>query len=204
MKIALAALVLGLGLMLGAGCMTNTGNCIYAAHGGNVDNHKAGDDHPINSDSGCKVITTINYIVIGRTTGFATIKDATDQEVGSAMLAEGSDGVVVAAETHGLAPGKYAMHVSAVGRCDPLDFLSAGPYLNETVNKQGRQFGLGNFVVSANGGGSTSATIKGATLDDRRNGLLSPNGTAIVIEEKIGKDAKAAHRIACGVIKHSA
>ncbi len=209
MKITLAALTLGFSLTLNTGCMTVTGNCISAAHGGNVDNnHQSidGNSSPVTTDSGCRVSTNINYISIGRPTASATLENARGEAVGSAWLGEDKDGVVVAAKVHGLAPGKYAIGVHAVGKCDPPDFLSAGPYLNRTGNGKSRLGNLPNFEVSANGMGDAWIAMKGATLDDRRNGLLGPDGAAIVIHRKvdgIAKDANASRRIACGVVKRN-
>lgn len=205
MKVTLTALSLGLGMMLQTGCMTVTGNCINATYGGNVDNNTGGNSSA--SDTGCRVTTNIYYIVIGRPTAFATLKNSMGEVVGSAALAESKDSVVIATEVHGLARGKYAMHVHSAGKCDAPDFLSAGPYINPTKNSKDRRASdLPNFRVNANGRGDVSFTLDGATLDDGPNGILGPNGTAIIIQEKPDKTDKTANtsrRIACGVVKRT-
>jgi Cu-Zn family superoxide dismutase len=173
--------------------MITAGNCITAANGGSVDNHKSGDDHPMGSDSGCKVITSIYNINVRTQTARAALKNAVGESVGTALLAVADEGVAIATEIHGLSPGKYAIHVHAAGKCDSPDFLSAGPYFNQT-----RQ--LPDFEVSVDGKGDAGATMKGATLDGGPNGLLGADGTAIVIEE-VAKAGNAPRRVACGVVK---
>lgn len=210
MKGLLALFILGASAIFAGGCLTITGNCVGAAYSGNFESNEGNvgignGGGVISLDKSCKVTSTFNVLVIMYPVGRAKLTNAKGEEVGTALLAQSVDGVAVVVNMHGLAARKYAIHVHAVGKCDPPDFQSAGPHLNPTDKKEGLHVGdLPDFEVDANGKGDVVATMKGATLDDGPNGLFSPQGTTIVIQDKAKEDttaaASAGARVACGVV----
>ncbi|MGB8120728.1 MAG: superoxide dismutase family protein, partial [Pseudolabrys sp.] len=58
-------------------------------------------------------------------TASAPMKGSDDKEVGSVKLTQTSQGVLINVAVKGLAPGEHAIHVHAVGKCEP-PFTSAG------------------------------------------------------------------------------
>src|SRR5215467_10847669 len=53
------------------------------------------------------------------------------KELGTAELNQTGRGVLIALDLHGIPPGEHAVHVHAVGACDPRNrFASAGPHLS--------------------------------------------------------------------------
>jgi len=144
----------------------------------------------------------------------AVLHDAGGQKVGSAVLSQEGDGVVVHLQVHGLPPGRHAFHVHAVGKCDAPDFASAGPHFNPTgkkhglKNPEGHHLGdLPNLEVGADGKGEARAIVKGASLAAGAGSLFGPQGTALVVHEKADDEltdpaGNAGPRIACGVVAH--
>jgi Cu-Zn family superoxide dismutase len=59
------------------------------------------------------------------------IKDLSGQLVGTATFRQQPEGVLVNIQVQGLQPGKHAMHIHAVGKCEPPTFKSAGPHLGD-------------------------------------------------------------------------
>src|SRR5262245_30856938 len=69
-------------------------------------------------------------------TAQAELKDAAGKAVGTAMLRETPNGVVITAKFTALPAGSHALHVHAVGKCEP-PFDSAGPHFNPQGKKHG-------------------------------------------------------------------
>jgi len=61
---------------------------------------------------------------------WAQLKDAQANVVGTAALREVPGGVRVSLRVNGLKPGEHGFHIHAVGKCEPPDFMSAGPHFN--------------------------------------------------------------------------
>ena len=108
------------------------------------------------------------------------LRDKSGQQVGSATLTEGTDGVRIRVTASHLPPGPKGVHVHAVGTCDPPDFVSAGAHFNPTGRKHGRlnpdgshAGDLPNLVIDAAGSGSHSfrsrlgSSIPSAGFDGR-------------------------------------
>jgi Cu-Zn family superoxide dismutase len=105
-------------------------------------------------------------------------------------------GVRIRVEVQGLTPGEHGIHIHAVGRCDPPDFLTAAGHFNPDghrhglLNPQGPHAGdLPNLIVRADGRAryeavSYRALVIHAQADDH---LTDPAGNS-------------GPRVACGVI----
>ncbi len=141
----------------------------------------------------------------------AVLKDANGKDVGQATLTPTPSGVLIALNLTGLPEGVHAVHIHAVGKCEPPDFKSAGPHFNpdEThhgvLNPEGPHAGdMPNLHVPSDGkltieilNPSFSLTEEGALLDE--------DGSAVVIHAVADDYAtdpagNAGDRIACGVV----
>lgn len=141
----------------------------------------------------------------------ADLRDASGRTLASAVASE-TNGVRVRVEAAGLTPGTYAVHVHAVGRCDPPDFQSAGPHWNPTahqhgrLNPQGPHMGdLPNLSVGTDGNGAVEFTIVGAALRGGDHPLLDGDGAAVVVhanpdDYRTDPSGNSGARIACGVL----
>jgi superoxide dismutase, Cu-Zn family len=74
----------------------------------------------------------------GTATATAAMRDAGGRELGELTLTESAQGIAVSGRLTGLPPGARAIHLHAVGRCDP-PFESAGPHWNPTNREHGTQ-----------------------------------------------------------------
>jgi Cu-Zn family superoxide dismutase len=147
----------------------------------------------------------------GATEANADLRDASGRTLASAVASE-TTGVRVRVEAAGLAPGTYAVHVHAVGRCDPPDFQSAGPHWNPTthqhgrLNPQGPHLGdLPNLSVGTDGGGAVEFTIADAALRSGNHPLLDGDGASVVVhanpdDYRTDPSGNSGARIACGVL----
>lgn len=141
----------------------------------------------------------------------AEARDVGGRTVAIATVSPASGGLRVRVEAAGLAPGSYAAHVHATGRCDPPGFESAGPHWNPlnrehgTLNMAGPHMGdLPNLLVGEDGGGSFEATVADARMSGGNWGLLDSDGAAIVIharpdDYRTDPSGNSGTRIACGV-----
>lgn len=142
----------------------------------------------------------------------AAVKNAGGQTVGAAAFTEVSGGVRVVLEVHDLPPGEHAVHVHAVGKCEPPQFLSAGGHFNPTdkehgmLNPEGPHAGdLPNVTVGANGTGRLESFTDRLTLSDGPTSVFEGDGSALVIHAdpddfKTDPAGNSGARIACGVI----
>ena len=141
----------------------------------------------------------------------AALSDAGGRILANAT-ASGTADVRVRVAAAGLAPGSYAVHVHAVGRCDPPGFDSAGPHWNPTgrqhgrLNPQGPHLGdLPNLAVGTDGAGSVEFTVPNASLRRGDNLLLDRDGAAVVVhanpdDYRTDPSGNSGARIACGVL----
>ena len=145
----------------------------------------------------------------------ADLRDASGQLVGVAVFSQTAGGVQVTVQVRDLPPGVHGIHLHAVGRCDPPDFMSAGGHFNPTNrqhglrNPQGPHAGdLTNLTVEANGTGSLQETNASVTLAPGAASLVDGDGTALVIHDAPDDEAtdptgNSGGRIACGVVARS-
>ena len=141
-----------------------------------------------------------------------TLKDASGRIVGSAVLLQDGGNVRILMDLKDIAPGVKAVHIHAVGRCDPAPFESAGAHFNPTkaehgtANPRGPHAGdLPTVTVAPNGLGHLEATTSRVTLEKGPTSLFDADGSALVVHEspddmRTDPDGKSGPRIACGVI----
>ena len=148
-------------------------------------------------------------------TAKAQLKDAKGKAVGTADFTQTQGGVLIKLALRGLPAGEHAVHIHAVGKCEP-PFESAGGHFNPDNAHHGIMAGPGHagdmpdlFVPS--GGNLTVALLNDKVTLSRGkpNSLFDTDGSALVIHAK-ADDYKsdpagnAGDRIACGVIGEGA
>src|SRR3989442_7827064 len=68
-------------------------------------------------------------------TARAELNNAKGEKIGSATLREDKEGVSIELNVSQLPPGAHALHIHAVGKCDPPGFHTAGPHFNPEGKK---------------------------------------------------------------------
>ena len=140
--------------------------------------------------------------------------DPAGEAIGEAKLWQGPRGVLIHVDLAGLSPGKHAIHLHAVGACEP-DFGASKGHINiwgakhGLLNPEGPDNGdLPNLFASEAGTVraelyTTAVYVDAAT--ERAAPLLDEDGSALVIHAK-GDDhftqpiGGAGGRVGCGVI----
>jgi superoxide dismutase, Cu-Zn family len=142
----------------------------------------------------------------------ATLKTADGKAVGEANLVQSNHGVLIRLVVSGLPAGEHAVHVHAVGKCEP-PFDSAGGHFNPSARKHGIEAAEGahagdmpNLHVPLNGDLAVEILNTDITLEKGRpNSIFDTDGSALVIhanadDYKSDPAGNAGGRIACGVI----
>ena len=145
-------------------------------------------------------------------TGKAALQDKSGKDVGSVDLSQTPAGVLLKLSLKGLPAGAHAVHIHAVGKCEPPSFESAGPHFNPANTKHGMLSGQGhvgdmpNLHVPPNGELSIEILNAAITLEKGKpNSVFHPGGTAVVVHEgvddyKSDPAGNSGARLACGVI----
>lgn len=141
----------------------------------------------------------------------ANLTNGKGEAVGQAQLTQTPAGVLIRLTVNGL-PGERAMHIHAVGKCEP-PFTTAGGHFNPGNKKHGLHSADGhhagdmpNLVIPASGSTTVEVLNAAVTLEKGKpNSLIREGGTSIIVHE--GKDdyktdpaGDAGGRAACGVI----
>jgi len=151
----------------------------------------------------------------GSAMAHATLMDAQGASRGSVQVMAKDGGLNVTVAATGLTPGVHGLHIHTVGQCTAPDFASAGGHWNPMAkhhgmeNPDGAHMGdLPNITIGADGSGSLTFTVPGATLSGGEHPLLDADGAAIVVhagpdDMKTDPAGNSGGRIACGVVKVS-
>jgi Cu-Zn family superoxide dismutase len=140
------------------------------------------------------------------------IKDQKGTYVGYADLMQTDGGLLIKLNVKDLPPGQHAIHVHAVGKCDPPSFTSAGAHFNPDHQKHGYLSGEGHAGDLPNLHIPDSGALEVEMLDTRMtlekgkpNSVLKDDGTSLVIhaaadDYKTDPAGNSGDRIACGII----
>src|SRR5438445_12063363 len=66
------------------------------------------------------------------------LKDAQGKSVGSAVMYQGKEGMVIGLNLQDLPPEVHAIHINHIPKCDPTDLKSHGPPFNDANHKHDR------------------------------------------------------------------
>lgn len=141
----------------------------------------------------------------------ASMSGADGAALGTVVLTEGPNGVLISAEVTGLSPGAHGFHIHEVGACTP-DFSAAGGHFAPGGEGHGFQHedgshagDLPNLYAGADGVARADVFTNKITLAaDADTSIFDVDGSAIIIHaspDSYGPDPGAGDRVACGVIR---
>lgn len=142
----------------------------------------------------------------------APLRDAEGKVLGVALFVQEAQGVRISVTVKGLSPGEHGIHIHAVGKCEPPDFLSAGPHFNPTNKKHGlnnpegpHAGDLPNLIVGEDGSAVYEHVTDRVTLTPGELSLFDEDGSALIIhagpDDQITDPAgNSGARVLCGVI----
>ena len=147
------------------------------------------------------------------TTNFINTKGA---NIGTATLMQTPEGVLIQTNLQDLPPGRHALHIHAVGKCDPqTDFKSAGDHYAPNGNEHGFQSAHGphagdlpNQMVDSKGRLRADILAPNVTLQPNGKAtLLDSDGSALVLHADMDDyqsqpAGDSGDRIACAVISN--
>jgi Cu-Zn family superoxide dismutase len=142
----------------------------------------------------------------------AELKDSTGKAVGSAMLTERGNGVLISISVKGLPQGLHAVHVHAVGKCEGPDFTSAGGHFNPLNKKHGLKNpdgphagDLPDMYVNKDGVGHYEAFMESISLGSGETSVFDTDGSAVVVHATVDDNVtdpagNSGDRIGCGIV----
>jgi Cu-Zn family superoxide dismutase len=142
----------------------------------------------------------------------APLRNAEGQVLGMAIFTQEAQGVRISVTVKGLSPGEHGIHIHSVGKCEPPDFLSAGPHFNPTnkkhglTNPEGPHAGdLPNLFVSEDGSAVYEHITDRVTLTPGELSLFDEDGSSLVIhagpdDQMTDPAGNSGARVLCGVI----
>lgn len=136
----------------------------------------------------------------------STIRDSSGKMVGTLDLTQEAGGVRMELVAHGLTPGRHGLHFHETGKCEGMDFKSAGKHFAAAGSHHGDHWGdLPNLEVAADGSAQLDFVATHVTLTPGERSLLKEGGTSLMIhagpdDMKTDPAGNSGDRIACAVI----
>ncbi len=142
----------------------------------------------------------------------APLRNAEGHVLGMAIFTQEPHGVRISVTVKGLSPGEHGIHIHAVGKCEPPDFLSAGPHFNPTNKKHGlnnpegpHAGDLPNLVVGEDGSAVYEHITDRVTLTPGELSLFDEDGSSLIIhagpdDQMTDPAGNSGARVLCGVI----
>lgn len=142
----------------------------------------------------------------------ARMIDAAKAEIGTVDFRQLPTGVLISLDLKGLPPGPHAIHLHAVGACEP-DFKAAKGHINAAGHKHGLanpdgpdNGDLPNLFAAADGTAKAEIFTTRVAIAGGDAPLLDADGSAVIVhvnpdnhfDQPIGG---AGGRIACGIVK---
>ena len=147
-------------------------------------------------------------------TAEAKLVNSIGDTIGTVTFWQVKNGVRIDVYANSLPPGNHGFHIHNTGACTTPDFKSAGDHFNPFDklhgfdNPQGPHAGdLPNLLAGKDGVAEMTMVDTLVTLKKgKRNSLLKPGGTSIVIHQnpddyKSQPSGNSGQKIACGVIR---
>lgn len=141
----------------------------------------------------------------------ASLTSSDGQPRGSIMLSEDPTGLTIKVAASGLTAGVHGVHLHDKGLCEGPKFESAGGHWNPGAKQHGRDNPAGahlgdlaNLTIAADGSGSTTFLVSGATLSGA-GAVGDGDGTSLVIhakadDYKTDPSGNSGDRVACAVV----
>ncbi|PEY31563.1 superoxide dismutase [Bacillus cereus] len=143
--------------------------------------------------------------------------NASGDKVGTAKVAQQTNGVKISVKAEGFTPGAHGLHIHEIGECKAPRFISAGDHFNlekkkkhGLMNPKGAENGdLPNVIADDKGAIEAEIEAPNVSLEEGRTTIHRKDGASIIITEKPDDGmtqpaGNSGNRIACGVIVEKA